>query len=192
MTDHRRTGQVPERITVLGIGNPLVKDEGVGVRVAEILMSALRFPDNVAIIDAGTMGMAILNLFRDCDYMLIVDAVDGTGQPPGTVIRMSPEDIAPNQVRHSLHDTRFIDVLEAAELIGARPEAECIGIQVAQMSEIEIGLTPEVEAAVPAAVEAVLTVLAERGVSASPSSGPDVGASVLEAIRTFKTGPRLL
>ena len=96
-----------ERVTVMGVGNPLMRDEGVGVRVAEVLMSAFAWPDNVTVLDAGTMGMGILNLFRDADYMLVVDAVDGTGEPPGTVVRLSAEDIAPNQVMHSLHDVRL-------------------------------------------------------------------------------------
>ena len=112
-----------ERVTVMGVGNPLMRDEGVGVRVAEVLMSSFAWPENVTVLDAGTMGMGILNLFRDADYVLVVDAVDGTGEAPGTVVRISAEDIAPNQVMHSLHDVRFVDVLEAAELMGIRPDS---------------------------------------------------------------------
>lgn len=173
-----------ERITVMGIGNPLMMDEGVGVRVMEVMMGTLAFPDNVTLIDAGTMGMGILNLFQACDYLLVIDAVDGTGEPPGTVVRLSPEDLAPNQVKHSMHDMRFVDVLEAAMLMGCRPEADCIGIQIADMGHVEIGLAPAVEAAVPAAVAAALDILGERGVTATISENPSVEASILEAIRT--------
>lgn len=179
----------PERITVMGIGNPLVKDEGVGVRVVEILMSSLTFPDNVTVIDAGTMGMGILNLFKECDYLLVVDAIDGTGEAPGTVVRLSPEDLAPNQVLHSLHDMRLVDVLEAATLLGASPEAECIGIQILDMDGVSIGLTEPVEAALPAAVAAVLEVLEERGVHAVCRDDASLDARVLEAIRTGSAAP---
>lgn len=178
-----------ERITVMGIGNPLVKDEGVGVRVVEILMSDFEFPSNVTVMDAGTMGMGILNLFRDCDYLLVVDAIDGTGEPAGTVVRLSPEDLAPNQVLHSLHDMRLIDVLDAAALMGTRPEAECIGVQVLDMDGVAIGLTEPVEAALPDAVAAVLQVLGERGVTAVARAGASVDARVLEAIRTGSAAP---
>ena len=173
-----------ERITVLGIGNPLMMDEGVGVRVMEVMMGTLHFPDNVTLIDGGTMGMGILNLFRDCDYLLVIDAVDGTGEPPGTVVRLSAEDLAPNQVKHSMHDMRFVDVLEAAMLMGCRPESDCIGIQIEDMGHVEIGLTPEVEAAVPAAVAAALEVLAERGINAEVADTSSAEADILEAIRT--------
>lgn len=172
-----------ERILVMGIGNPLVKDEGVGVRVIEEMMRTLSFPDNVTLMDAGTMGMGILNLFRECDYLLVIDAIDGTGEEPGTVLRLSPEDLAPNQILHSLHDLRFVDVLQAAELMGSRPEADCIGVQIADMDGVSIGLTPAVGDAVPRAVEAALTVLAERGVTARPLEGANEDGDLLESLR---------
>jgi hydrogenase maturation protease len=178
-----------ERITVMGLGNPLMRDEGVGVRVAEVLMESFDFPDNVTVLDAGTMGMSILNLFQDADYMLVVDAIDGTGEEPGTVVRMDPADIAPNQVLHSLHDIRFVDVLQAAELMGSPVVGECIAVQVQDMSEMSIGLTPAVEGAVPAAVAAVLVVLAEHGVVGTPREGANVDAQVLAALRSFQEMP---
>lgn len=179
-----------ERITVMGVGNPLMMDEGVGVRVIEVMMGTLRFPDNVTLIDAGTMGMGILNLFRECDYLLVIDAVDGTGEAPGTVVRLTPEDLAPNQIKHSMHDIRLVDVLEAAMLMGNKPAADCIGIQIADMSHVKIGLTPVIEAAVPAAVDAALTILAEHGVVPALSDDLSEEAGILEAIRTFSATPR--
>ena len=172
-----------ERVLVMGIGNPLVKDEGVGVRIIEEMMRTLSFPDNVTLMDAGTMGMGILNLFRECDYLLIVDAIDGTGEAPGTVVRLSPEDFAPNQVLHSLHDLRFVDVLQAAELMGTRPEADCVGVQVLDMAGVGIGLTPDVEAALPRALDAVLTVLRGRGIEAVPLEGTSAEGDLLESLR---------
>jgi hydrogenase maturation protease len=182
-----------ERITVMGVGNPLMRDEGVGVRVAEVLMSSFEWPENVTVLDAGTMGIGILNLFRDADYLLVVDAVENTGEAPGTVVRLSAEDIAPNQVMHSLHDVRFIDVLEAADLMGIRPDSDFVGVQVADMGEdseqMEVGLTPAVEAAVPDAVAAVLTVLAKRGVHPQARTDAEADARVLEALRTRERMP---
>jgi hydrogenase maturation protease len=175
-----------ERITVMGIGNPLVKDEGVGIRVIEAMMSTLAFPDNVTLVDAGTMGMGILNLFQDCDYLLVIDAVDGTGEPAGTVVRMTPDDMAPNTVKHSMHDMRLVDVLEAATLMGTRPEVDCIGVQVLDMDGIAIGLTPDVENAVPRAVDAALAVLAEHGVYAIPS---DLSTDDGRVLRSIHQGP---
>jgi hydrogenase maturation protease len=159
------------------------------VRVIETMMSTLRFPDNVTLVDAGTMGMGILNLFQGCDYLLVIDAIDGTGEPAGTVVRLSPEDLAPNQIKHSMHDMRLVDVLEAAMLMGTRPEADCIGIQILDMDGIAIGLTPAVEAAVPRAVEAALAVLAERGVHAMLSDASSDEGRVLSSIHERRDAP---
>lgn len=159
-----------ERVLVLGVGNPLVRDEGVGVRVAEILASSFTFPPNVTVLDAGTMGMSILNLIRDADYVLVVDAVTGTGAPPGTVIPFSAEEVVPNQVMHSLHDVRFADVLEAAELLGCRPQSDFVGVQVADLNGIDVGLSPAVEAALPRAVGAVLDMLSAHGIRVQRTS----------------------
>ncbi len=155
-----------ERVLVMGIGNVLMKDEGVGCRIVELLHERYEFPEHVEVTDSGTMGMMIMNLFRDRDFVLVIDAVDGTGHPPGTVIRLAPEDIAPNQVMHSLHDTRFVDVLEASELVGVKPEAYCVGVQIEDMNPVDltIGLSDSLEAALDTAIDCVITVLAERGI----------------------------
>jgi len=173
------------RILVLGIGNILMMDEGVGNRIATDLEANYRFPDDVRVMDAATMGLGMMHLFRGVEFLLVADAVDGTGHPAGTVVRVSPEDFAPNQVMHSLHDVRFVDVLKAAQMIDLMPEADCIGVQVENMSPVElhIGLTAPVEAALPRALAAVLYVLEERGVAAEPLAEGDaeLQARVAEA-----------
>jgi len=173
------------RVLVLGIGNILMMDEGVGNRIATDLQSNYVFPEDVQVMDAGTMGLGMMHLFRGVEFLLVADAVNGTGHPAGTVVRVPPEDFAPNQVLHSLHDVRLVDVLSAARLIDIMPEADCIGVQVENMSphDITIGLTEPVEAAVPRAIAAVLYVLEERGVIAEPLPEGDAAlqAAVAEA-----------
>ncbi len=179
--------EIQPRILVLGIGNVLMLDEGVGNRVATELERNYRCPDDVRIVDGGTMGYGMMHLFRGVEFMLVVDAMDGTDLAPGTVVRVSPTDFAPNQVMHSLHDVRFVDVLQAAQLIDIMPEADCIGIQVKDMSpaELTIGLSEPVEAAVPRAIAAVLYVLEEHGVVAeeldSEESDTELQARIADA-----------
>lgn len=175
------------RILVLGIGNILMMDEGVGNRIATDLEANYRFPDDVRVMDAGTMGLGMMHLFRGVEFLLVADAVDGTGHPAGTVVRVSPADFAPNQVMHSLHDVRFVDVLNAATMIDIMPAADCIGVQVENMSpaELTIGLSEPVEAAVPRAIAAVLHVLEEHGVFATPS--PDGDPAFQSAVAEAKT-----
>jgi Ni,Fe-hydrogenase maturation factor len=81
-----------------------------------------------------------------------------------------------------MHDMRLVDVLEAATLMGTRPDVDCIGIQILDMDGIAVGLTPPLEDAVPRAVEAALQVLAERGVAATASTAGSDDGRVLNAI----------
>ncbi len=171
------------RVLVMGVGNILMRDEGVGNRIAVELQRNYRLPDDVRVMDAGTMGLGMLHLFRGLDYLLIADALDGTGHPAGTVLHVPPDEFSPNQVLHSLHDVRLVDVLAAASLIGIMPETDCVGVQVADMSpeELTIGLSEPVEAALPRAIAAVLWMLGERGVIAHPADQPD-GDTGLQAL----------
>jgi hydrogenase maturation protease len=154
---------------VLGIGNILLLDEGVGPRAAAELNARFRFPTGVAVLDRATMGMALLNEICAYDTVLLIDAVDKTGHDPGTVVRFEAADIARHQVFHGAHDTRFVDVLQAAALLGHEIDGHCLGVQVADMApaEYQIGLTPAVEAALPLLLHAALTFLAEQGVEAT-------------------------
>lgn len=179
------------RVLIIGVGNTLMRDEGVGPRIAEELRARFSFPEDVEVIDAGTMGLGMLHLFRGVEYMLVTDAIDGTGYPPGTVVRISPEDFAANQVLHSLHDIRLVDVLNAAKLIDAAPVlTECVGVQIEDIApeEFSVGLTPAVETAVPRAVAAALTLLEEQGIEAAEVPQEDDG--FLGIVREARTEMR--
>jgi hydrogenase maturation protease len=136
-------------------------------------MNRYEWPENVEVVDAGTMGLSMLHMFDGVDFMVVVDAVDGTGHPAGTVVLMDPAAIAPNVVKHSMHDMRFVDVLEAARAMGREVEAVVVGVQVLDMSDVGLELSEPVEAAIPDAVRAVLQVLSERGVTAVRVEGAD-------------------
>lgn len=176
------------RTLVMGVGNPLMGDEGVGPRVVEWLRSRFEFGGDVDVVDAGTMGFTILNLFEAVDRVLVIDAVDGSGHPPGTVLLLSPEDMAPNQVLHSLHDLRLTDVLDAARLVGMDPEVTCIGVQVERIVQWQVELAPVVEASIEPAARAALDILQSWGIQArerpEDERALDTDAHIITALRT--------
>jgi hydrogenase maturation protease len=173
----------------MGVGNPLMGDEGVGVRVVEQLMAGYEYPDRVELVDAGTMGFTILDLLRDVDRLIVIDAIDGTRHAPGTVVVLSPEDIAPNSVMHSLHDTRLVDVLQAAALMGITPQAVCIGIQIGRIEQWVLELSEPVEQAVPIAAAATIQTLRDLAVEPTPRGESSVDAAIIEALRTYAPMP---
>lgn len=181
-----------ERILIMGVGNPLMRDEGTGPRVAELLMAGFDFPDNVEVVDAGTMGLMILDLIRGIDRLIVVDAIRDTGHPAGTVLVLAPADLAENQVMHSLHDLRLVDVLQNAALLDRAPQTVVIGVQIESIQEWVLELSEPVAQALPIAVAAVIDQLAEMGVVPVPKQGSDLNAQVIEALRTYAPMPEEL
>lgn len=177
-------------ILVMGIGNPLMRDEGVGPRVAELLMAGYDFPDNVEVIDAGTMGYRILDMLRGIDHLIMIDALRDTEHPPGTVVILTPEELGENQVLHSLHDLRIVDVLQAASLTDKAPQTVCVGMQIDSIEEWVLELSPACEGALPIAAAAVLDNLRALGVTPTPRLGAEhVDAQIIEALRSYDPIP---
>jgi len=177
------------RILVMGVGNPLMKDEGAGPRTVEILMNAFDYPDNVEVVDCGTMGYTILDVLRGADHLIVVDALRADDLEPGDVVRLEPDDFAPSQVMHSLHDVRLPEVLQAAALIGTAPHTIAIGIQIEEIAEWVVELSKPVEAALPVAVAAVLEELAALGVQPTPKTDSSVDAAIIGAVRSYAPIP---
>jgi len=173
----------------MGVGNPLMRDEGAGPRAVEILMAGYEFPDNVEVVDCGTMGYTILDVIRDVDHLIVIDALRTDDLAPGTVVRLEPEDFAASQVMHSLHDVRLPEVLQAASLIGSTPQTIAIGIQIEEIAEWVLELSQPVEAALPVAVAAVLEELAALGIHGSIREGTTLDAEIIESVRTYAPVP---
>lgn len=151
---------------VFFVGNRLMMDDGMAPAAYDALLGAYDIPDNVLLFDVGCMALDMLPYVERCDLILTVDAVDGTGDAPGTVYRFEPDAMA----RHSgpeasLHDLKLVDLFDAASLMGYEAEGFCLGMQVGNPSpsEFYVGLSPECEAALPLLVETVAAELARRG-----------------------------
>jgi hydrogenase maturation protease len=116
---------------VLGLGNPLMADEGIGVYLIKRLAEqADQFPD-VDFIDAGTGGMSVLHLIEDRDKAVFIDCAF-MGEAPGVIRRFTPEEVRSTKVlaHQSLHEADLLHILSLAEQLGQCPEAVVIfGIQ---------------------------------------------------------------
>jgi hydrogenase maturation protease len=144
------------KTVVLGIGNLIMQDEGVGVRVVEALERDHTMPDGVTLIDGGTSAMEMLDELSDLDHLIVVDAINA-GKPPGTLLRIEGEDVPVFfRTRLSPHQIGLPDVMASLEFLGAQPKRMVIlGVQ-PQTMELGMELTPVVAARVPELVEQVL------------------------------------
>jgi hydrogenase maturation protease len=156
-----------ERIVVLGVGNILLKDEGVGVRVIERIQNEYTFPDNVKIVDGGTQGLWLLSTLQESDRLVVVDAVLGGGAP-GTIYRLEKKDLPQGlRMKQSAHDSDLVEALNLCGLLDAGPKSVVvIGIQPADITPYGVELTPQIASKVEELMELVLTELRSLGVGA--------------------------
>ncbi|MFP4517596.1 MAG: NiFeSe hydrogenase maturation protease, partial [Desulfovibrionales bacterium] len=141
-----------QKLLVLGVGNILLMDEGIGVKAVTELLGET-WPENVTFIDGGTFTQDIFYLFQEYDHLIILDVVR-TGKEPGTIFRLSEDDLVQNEDQSlSLHDIDLLDSLRMAELLGNRPTLTIIGIEPEKI-DWSMELTPTLEKAYPKFLEA--------------------------------------
>ncbi len=152
------------KIVILGVGNILLTDEGVGVRAAEYLIQHYDYPEYIIILDGGTMGMELLGHIIDIDLLIVLDAV-ASDKPAGTVIKMEDDDI-PRFFASKLspHQVGIADVLAAADLIAKAPKKILLFGVVPENLELNTELTPTVAAKIPVLVQHVLETLAQYSI----------------------------
>ena len=154
------------RIAVLGIGNLLLKDEGVGVHVINKLKDEYQFPDSVKLIDGGTMGLDLLPFFEGNDKVLIIDAVNFE-KKPGTIDIVEGDKIPAHcNSKLSVHQIGLPDMLFAARLMDITPTEMClIGIQPLSM-ETGTEMSDEIKRQIEPLLNRVIQKLKEWGIDA--------------------------
>lgn len=157
-------------VLVLGIGNLVMSDDAVGVIVAQRLQKEYRFADNVEIMDGGTLGLDLLPKLENITNLIMIDAVE-TGKAAGTCVRLSGQELPiALQTKVSPHQMGLKDLLAVSELMGHSPkEMVLIGVQPGSI-EMEVGLTPEVEAQLETLVANVIAELSHWGLAPVPLS----------------------
>ncbi|MCK4274701.1 MAG: HyaD/HybD family hydrogenase maturation endopeptidase [Dehalococcoidales bacterium] len=153
-SNNKSENESTPRIVVIGVGNLLLKDEGIGIHAVQALQE-LELPPDVKLIDGGT-SPDLIAYTRAGDKLIIVDAARAGGEP-GTIYRFKPEDLAEERASlASAHEMGVVENLKLISLTGNEPgEIVIIGIE---PGEIEFGteLSPELEQKVPEIVKVVL------------------------------------
>ena len=154
-------------VLVLGIGNLVMSDDGIGVRVVQQLAERYRFPAGVTVLDGGTLGLDLLPQLEGVARLLVVDAVE-TGRTPGTLVRLAGEDVPiVLETKVSPHQMGLKDLLAVAMLQGFAPQEMVLwGVQPERI-EMSLELSPVVAAQLDPLVEKVLAELAGWGVTAT-------------------------
>ena len=157
-------------VLVLGLGNILLSDEGVGVHIVEALGASHDLPDDVEILDGGTSGMELLDMVAERDCLIVADAVNADG-PAGRVIRLEDNDIRMLfETRFSPHQLGLSDLLAALRLVDKAPRRVVVIGVVPEKLSLGTELSPAAAGGRDAAVAMIVDELNRLGVAPTPRS----------------------
>lgn len=150
-----------KNLLVLGIGNILQKDDGLGSHIINVMQeSGESFPENVEFLDGGTAGYDLVPYMMDRDKIIVVDALS-VDDECGSIYHFTPEHITPDKNTYSLHDFGLKKILDMLKLSGHEPHVEIIGIVPEDVVSLDIGLTASVQGAVPGAIDLIRKIINE-------------------------------
>ena len=153
---------------VVGLGNPILGDDGIGIRVAQAVAKYMCVADlEVEFLEASLGGLALAEQLQGYDRVILVDAIQTPGGKPGAVYRLNLDDL-PTYHADSIHDTSLTTALQVFRHQGGHVPGQItiIAIEAVNLHDFGETLTPEVEAAIPLAVDAVLAELEISGAGA--------------------------
>jgi hydrogenase maturation protease len=163
----------PGRVLVLGLGNVLLQDEGLGVKALRRLVEEYHLPDNVRFLDGGTLGMHLFPYLDGCTHLLILDAVE-TNNPPGTLARIAGPDLEQALSRKlSMHQAGVSELLAVGRLLGNLPAQVVVcGLQPENV-EWGLDLSPTIAGQMDRLINLTIEELRSWGVSVKRISDED-------------------
>ncbi|MFC1688451.1 HyaD/HybD family hydrogenase maturation endopeptidase [Pseudomonadota bacterium] len=155
-------------VLVLGMGNLLLEDEGLGIRALELLQQRYEFPAGVELLDGGTTGMGLLDDMSRREHLLVLDACQ-TGDPPGTLVRLAGDEVPVYfDMRISPHQLGLSDVLATLELSGEKPADVIVLGLVPQSLEMSLELSGLIRSKLGELVGVAVRELTKLGYAPAP------------------------
>lgn len=161
-------------LLILGLGNLLCTDDGVGVVAVQAIAGTRVMPEGVRAMDGGTLGLSLLPYLEDAEAAILVDAIE-IDAPPGTLVRLEGEEVGPAvAARLSVHQVGVSDLIEAARWRGRIPPKLVLLGVVPETTELGVVLSPRVQAALPALLTAVCDEARSLGFPLAPKDHHEV------------------
>lgn len=144
---------------ILGVGNLLLRDEGVGIHAIQALEKE-SLPSGVDLMDGGTGGFHLISWLEEYDHIIMIDATLDSN-PPGTIRVIRPRYASDFPPLMSAHEIGLRDMLEVMQLTNSMPQVHLVVISAADISEVGMDLSPQLEAAIPEVVKVVKRIIVE-------------------------------
>ena len=148
-----------KKILIMGIGNYLMADEGVGVHAAEQLQ-LLAWPANIEVLDGGTGGFHLLEYFESHDHVILIDATLD-GREPGTIRKIKPRFAKDFPPAMSTHDIGLKDMVSALQFMDKMPVIDLFVVSIASIQDQGIQLTAPIQNVLPLLIDQVKALAAE-------------------------------
>lgn len=144
----------PIRIVILGIGNELLSDEGIGVHTIKALQK-MDVPPEIEIYEGGTDGFGLINIIVETDRLIVIDSIRG-GSEPGTIYKFDIEDApsSPDLFKTSVHQIGILEVINLSSLIGKTPKTTVIGVEPESIST-GMELSDKVKVKIPRVIQLI-------------------------------------
>jgi len=158
----------PTPLLVLGLGNVLLADDGVGAAAVSLLLNRYQPPCDVRVLDGGTLGLSLLPYLEEADTVILVDAIRADA-PAGSLVRLDGEEVAPAvATRLSPHQIGVADLLDGARWLGRYPSRLVLLGIVPDAIDLAVGLSPMAARSLPELVARVVDEAARLGFVFSP------------------------
>jgi hydrogenase maturation protease len=148
---------------VLGVGNLLLRDEGLGIHAVRALEASFDVSPDVQVMDGGTAGVGLLGAILECAHLIVAD-VARMQSPSGTIARLQGEALSVCFAeKQSAHDWGLCEILLQAKLLGHEPSVVVVAIEPADMETWAMELSPELAARLPAVVDGLVDEIRAAG-----------------------------
>lgn len=151
----------PVKTLILGLGNVLLQDEGIGVHTLRELEQQ-SWPDNVDLLDGGTGGFVLLSLFQEYKNMVIIDATLSK-EPEGTIKVLKPKFAKDFPKSLSTHELGLKDMIESSILLGKVPDISLVVISINPDQIMSVELTSDIKAKIPDLIDTVSSIISDIG-----------------------------
>ena len=148
------------KILVLGIGNLLMGDEGIGIHIIREFEKVNTFKDFVDVVDGGTGGFHLLSYFRDYKKIIIVDSALGD-RPAGTVEVIKPKYFSDFPKTLTAHDVGLKDLINSASILGDLPDIRLIIVYIDKFQSLDLDISNEIKSAMQLAVQLIIQAIEE-------------------------------
>lgn len=179
-----------KKIALIGVGNILFADDGVGVYAADYLKRNYRYEPAIEIIDGGVLGLNLMHYFLENDEIIILDTLS-IDESSGTIYHL-PSDalLGLGNSRKTVHEIEVIQMIEIGTLMGVETEVSVIGIIPEDIQSVEIDLSPVLKNEFGTLIQTVLDTLQKRGITVAQKEPMVSLNDVIESYRnpTLPTG----